>query len=1439
MRQKRRSEDKFDILSKPSSWGKIKTNSSFKENAASIHNTNRIAQKHKVIFHLNTKKQVSLDTIYHIYRDSIDALISEFAVNFRNIILLRCFCSCNSISECLSSTDAHNGSPSVTLAIIIINKQNIIKQRDISSFFSEENNKYLTLAKHFFIVHLITRKLSVKNNVMIKLDSSSLDKLKDPGNMDISSKIINSTMELQKDKDLDNKIKNSIIDQKRKLNTADDLENDSIMEIIQPSAGILKRRKIDLWDTEQLLEYPKNKTLSANLNIFDSYDPSNYKPKQTEYLSILPTIDKIMKTEEELEHAMTNGFFENNLFLQDFIREFQDNFNGRYDERGLKNTFESRKYRPDARIDGYKDGQYEQHFNQKQQKVSAELRAGEATTLKLPQMAEMGLFELGDIWRYSRTLGFKQRGKGRDKIEIRKDLQLTGIDESTHSLTFLCPSSTNIYFMEGDPGISIKNNSIKKSSDLKVGDLIIIQKNRRVPSDILLLHTNNPNGECFIRTDQLDGETDWKLKIATTATQPFSSDKSLFSLNATVYASPPIESIHMFFGTLSINSSSSDIRNYPLTVDNMLWANTILASGGPIIGLVIYTGIETRQAMNTSKAGTKTGLLDSEINSITKILCILTFILSFILVLLNGFEETWYISLFKFLILFSSIIPINLRINLDFGKSVYAYQIEHDSELKGIIVRTSTIPEDLGRIEYLLTDKTGTLTQNNMKIKKLHIGTLEYTSETMSEVAAYVREDYKNNRSNTQYISQRVKEIGNKIRDIVFALSVMPTIDSNTNTISYQSSSPDEMAIIQWTSSMGLTLHQRDRHTIQLYYQHTGEFIKMKILHNFPFTSKSRRMGIIIQIMGDSDKDENIWFFQKGADIVMQKIVTNNDWLDEECNNMAREGLRTLVIGRKKLSKESYNIFVKNYNQAALNLYDRDKAISEVIAESLECDLELLGLTGKAQKENLEYEEESHRQLLRRRALNVASKSNILDAAMDENAKTDTSIMDNLLEKLRVAPAESRKARRKLVAKNLQINSSHYSEIVNMSKNDSIRSSSPVDELAIKMKDVEAKYNSSISKMSIMQSSTPVMSAVSVSSGTVSNKDVAAKAQSMLEGLRCGKISRGSSILKMKNRVNDNGRNVEENIVKNTLFDTKTLVIKGTLSLADVMSNNKSSLKLNDSFLTFSNKSLQTYKMPKDSVYDDSRFRRDETHDREWRDRTGSSKIQRRRAKSSKDRSASPVRRKSLKKPKVVETIKIETNFVGLIIGRGGESLKLIEQETGARVQFYPERTSTMNQRMATISGTQTQVDTAKKRIFSAIEENKILKGLASGMKNNTDELNKSSLESRYSSIQIYIPNKAVGMVIGRGGESIRDLQERSKTYINIAHENETIHGMRPAYIFGTAESIQTAKNMIDEIIKTDSVLSFEAENPSYPVPKVPEIETQATDMPLPSIETA
>ncbi len=115
-----------------------------------------------------------------------------------------------------------------------------------------------------------------------------------------------------------------------------------------------------------------------------------------------------------------------------------------------------------------------------------------------------------------------------------------------------------------------------------------------------------------------------------------------------------------------------------------------------------------------------------------KILCAVTFALSFVLVALNGFRGMWYIYIFRFLILFSSIIPIryvycggsgdvrksygysSLRVNLDMDKTVYAQQIMNDHEIPNTIVRTSTLPEELGWIEYLLSDKTGTLTQNGI-----------------------------------------------------------------------------------------------------------------------------------------------------------------------------------------------------------------------------------------------------------------------------------------------------------------------------------------------------------------------------------------------------------------------------------------------------------------------------------------------------------------------------------------------------------------------------------------------------------------------------------------------------------------------------------------------------------------------------------------------------
>jgi phospholipid-translocating ATPase len=149
----------------------------------------------------------------------------------------------------------------------------------------------------------------------------------------------------------------------------------------------------------------------------------------------------------------------------------------------------------------------------------------------------------------------------------------------------------------------------------------------------------------------------------------------------------------------------------------------------------------------------------------------------------------------------------------------------------------------------------------------------------------------------------------------------------------------------------------------------TGEVVvRAKILEVFPFTSEGKRMGIVVQfvgggvkhgrqpdLLGDEDEIEgshsgDIWFYQKGADTVMSSIVHANDWLDEECGNMAREGLRTLVVGRKKLSKQRYQEFSARHKAASLLLANRDQETARVVCEYLEHDLELLGVTGVEDK---------------------------------------------------------------------------------------------------------------------------------------------------------------------------------------------------------------------------------------------------------------------------------------------------------------------------------------------------------------------------------------------------------------------------------------------------------------------------------------------------------
>ena len=272
--------------------------------------------------------------------------------------------------------------------------------------------------------------------------------------------------------------------------------------------------------------------------------------------------------------------------------------------------------------------------------------------------------------------------------------------------------------------------------DLRVGDIVKVNANERIPADLLLINTRDKNGTVFIKTDQLDGETDWKLRKSVGYTQNAYSNMniSLKELNGYVIAENPHRNIYDFKGVFHVNPDSPHFQKESLSVENTMWANTVLANGNAL-GMVLYTGMDTRSQLNSRSARSKVGKLDLEVNKLAVILFVLVLILSFIIILLNGFTYNWYLLFFRYILLLSAIIPISLRVNLDLAKLWYSIVIQHDKKIPDTIVRNTNIPEELGRVQYLFSDKTGTLTQNVMKFKRLYVDDIYYdASEGLEDV---------------------------------------------------------------------------------------------------------------------------------------------------------------------------------------------------------------------------------------------------------------------------------------------------------------------------------------------------------------------------------------------------------------------------------------------------------------------------------------------------------------------------------------------------------------------------------------------------------------------------------------------------------------------------------------------------------------------------------
>ncbi|KYF42182.1 cation-transporting atpase family protein [Toxoplasma gondii ARI] len=432
----------------------------------------------------------------------------------------------------------------------------------------------------------------------------------------------------------------------------------------------------------------------------------------------------------------------------------------------------------------------------------------------------------------------------------------------------------------------------------------------------------------------------------------------------------------------------------------------------------------------------KVGQFDLEVNLMSKVLFGILALLAFVLVALRRLEGIWPIYFLRFVLLLSSIIPVSLQVNLVMAKTLYSIFIMRDRRMKDTVgpptqpvlssrvplfrdfplvsprssfssfpsslsvaslsaasffacsfelsypslspsaasqvVRTSTLPEELGRIDFLFSDKTGTLTRNEMHFKRLHIGRAMFAEDGLTELRIFLESYFLRSHpvspANADQPSwrdrerartgerERGRELGGRRGEVVHAAveairalslchNVTPVKDEDSQ-ITFQAASPDEVALVTFARDIGVKLVHRDEHCIRLEVP-GGAALEYSVLTTFPFSSETKRMGIILR----EASSQKIFFLVKGAEAVMIPRLQpkGSHWLQEECDNFARQGLRTIVLAQKELSEAEYDLFATRYAAARAAMTDRHSKCRREI-ERLEEDLRLLGLTGVEDK---------------------------------------------------------------------------------------------------------------------------------------------------------------------------------------------------------------------------------------------------------------------------------------------------------------------------------------------------------------------------------------------------------------------------------------------------------------------------------------------------------
>ena len=496
--------------------------------------------------------------------------------------------------------------------------------------------------------------------------------------------------------------------------------------------------------------------------------------------------------------------------------------------------------------------------------------------------------------------------------------------------------------------------------EVRVGDIVRVSRDEFFPADLVLLSSSEPEGLAYVETANLDGETNLKVKQALPLTAPLVSATRVSSLRGTLSCEAPNNSLYTFDGTLDVPGQAPR----PVGPDQLLLRGAQLRNAPWVYGLVVFTGHDTKLLQNATKTPMKRTRVEKHVNALILSLFGLLMALS----LMSSIGAQVYIgsapaylmpqldgrsgvrqfveSVLTFIILYNSLIPISLIVSMDVVKLQQAALINSDLDLyyephdTPAQCRRSNLVEDLGQIDYIFSDKTGTLTRNEMQFRQASIAGATFADVVSDAPAAEERFAW----ASLPDVLARGDALARAVHAFLCLLAVCHTVIPEARgdgRVVFQASSPDEAALVAGAQALGYEFTTRTPRSV--YVQVQGAELAYELLQVCEFTSARKRMSTVVR-----EPSGRIVVYCKGADTVMlprlSPACAHVDATLQHLEAYASEGLRTLCVAMRALDAGEYEAWARRYEQAAAQL-DGRRAALDAVAEELERDLELLGAT--------------------------------------------------------------------------------------------------------------------------------------------------------------------------------------------------------------------------------------------------------------------------------------------------------------------------------------------------------------------------------------------------------------------------------------------------------------------------------------------------------------